>query len=66
MSRQDVWTGVRADYLTRQHINHCRKRMREWTKKENQLQFELDTPQAEPFSNLSAKYVRAKRPASRR
>lgn len=39
----DVWTGIntRGNSLLREHVKQCRKRMREWTKRENQLSFEL-------------------------
>lgn len=42
-SKRDVWSGVdtRGNPLLRAHINHCRKKMRQWTKQENQLRLEL-------------------------
>lgn len=38
----DVWTGIRADPLYRDHINKVRKRMREFTKRERQLRLDLE------------------------
>lgn len=38
----DVWTGVRTDWLGRRHIARCRKRMREFEKREGQLRLDLD------------------------
>lgn len=38
----DVWTGIKTDWLGRRHIARCRKRMREFEKREGQLQLDLD------------------------
>jgi hypothetical protein len=57
----DVYTGIRGDWLFRQHVRLVRKKIRQAKKLEDtQFALKLQVEQKQQFTNLSAHLVKHK------
>lgn len=61
----DVYTGIRGDWLHRQHVKHVRKRVRAAYKAEGQELLKLEEPkQKQSYTNIIAPQLKGKKSGS--
>ena len=59
-SPRDAYTGIKTDWLGRQHIKFVRKRIREAHKRANQLNLKLDSDHERHSSRTDLERSRAR------